>query len=81
MSLFALKDLRRWDPSGVGSLADRHKKLFPGVGSPADREAKFLTSKGFPPSVGTVGDRWRRYLSVKPTERIAEVIRRTAVLP
>ena len=80
MSLFRMVDLQRI--GGVGkTVSALHKSLFPGVGSPADREAKFLTSKGFPPSVGTVGDRWRRYLSVKPTERLAEVVRRTAVLP
>ena len=79
--LFTLKDLRRLDPSGVGSLADRHKKLFPGNAraSAYDRELVYLVSKGA--TAGTIGDRWRKVLSVKPTERIAEVIRRTAVLP
>ena len=77
--LFTLKDLRRLDPTGTGSLADRHKKLFPGSGSVADRERAYLVSKGA--TTGTIGDRWRKVLSVKPTERIAEVIRRTAVLP
>ena len=77
--LFTLKDLRRLDPSGVGSLADRHKKLFAGSGTIADRELIYLKSKGG--TTGTLQDRWRKVLSVPPGTRIAQVIRGLAALP
>jgi len=78
-SLFTLKDLKRLDPAGTGSLADRHKKLFPGNGSPNDREKKYLVSKGA--TTGTLQDRWRKILSTPPGVRLGESIRKLAALP
>jgi len=81
MSLFTLKDLRRLDPSGVGSLADRHRKLFPGNAraSAYDRELVYLVSKGA--TAGTIGDRWRKVLSVPAGTRVAQAIRGLPSLP
>lgn len=77
--MFTLKDLQRLNPTGSGTFGDRHRQLFPGKGSVHDREIKFLKSKGF--TVGTRGDRWRQYLSVKPGGRVQEVTRKLSSLP
>ena len=79
--LFTLKDLRRLDPSGVGSLADRHRKLFPGNAraSAYDRELVYLASKSA--TAGTLQDRWRKVLGTPPGTRLGESIRKLPSLP
>jgi hypothetical protein len=78
-SLFTLKDLKRLDPAGVGSISDRHKRLFPGTGSVSDRERAYLVSKGA--ASGTLQDRWRKVLGTPPGVRLGESIRKLAALP
>jgi hypothetical protein len=78
--LFRQVDLQRWGGTGK-NISELHKSLFPGTGSVYDRESVYLTSKSAPPSVGTIGDRRRKYLSVPVGVRLGEAFRNLASLP
>jgi hypothetical protein len=82
MSLFRLIDLQRLGGTGK-NISECHRSLFsaPVTGSVYDRESVYLTSKSAPPAVGTIGDRWRKYLSVPVGVRLGEAFRSLASLP